>query len=67
MPKSAFILVRIAVSLPQESALTPLGLDSILCPHCGQAHDAPTGDAPPFLPGVTVEMAAFYREHPDNN
>jgi hypothetical protein len=67
MPQAAFILVRIAVGVPQGSALAPFGIESIICPHCGEAHDHPADDAPPCLPGVTVEMAAFYREHPDNN
>jgi len=31
------------------------------------AHGRDAGPRPIVLPGVTVEMAAFYREHPDHN
>ncbi len=67
MPQSVCILVRIAVSVPRKQFPASLTLDPAACLHCDCPHLCQSGDDPPFAPGVTVEMAAFFREHPDNN
>jgi hypothetical protein len=67
MPQSACVLVRIAVSIRLEPCPAPIALDPTVCPHCGLAHHCRADDAPPNMPGVTLEMAAFYREHPEDN
>lgn len=67
MPQSVCILVRIAVSVPQKQFPVSLTLDPAGCLHCDCAHACHSSDDPPFTPGVTVEMAAFFREHPYNN
>ena len=67
MPQSACVLVRIAVSIPVEPCPAPIGLGPSFCPHCGSAHLCRTDGTPPCVPGVTLEMAAFYREHPEDN
>ncbi len=68
MPQSACILVRIAVCVPPKPQIVPNEIDPIVCPHCSSTHYCRANDQPPLLlPRVTVEMAAFYRGHPDSN
>jgi hypothetical protein len=64
MARYACVLVRIAVRLPEP--VSPHGDDFPQCPCCDHPCLRPATDAP-IAPDVTLEMLAFYREHPDTN
>jgi hypothetical protein len=67
MPRTIGVFVRIAVRVPKQPLLGPIGVQPTTC-WCGDPFcNCRAFDEPPFAPGVTVEMLAFYHEHPDSN
>jgi hypothetical protein len=66
MLQSVLILVRIAVAYPEQGSPQSISADPPCCPYCGKTCPLPTKDEP-IAPGVTAEMLAFYRQHPENN
>ena len=66
---TCIIAIRITAVLTLDSEPDPSSaLDEIAARLRREAaHGRDAGLLPIVLPGVTVQMAAFYREHPDHN
>jgi hypothetical protein len=67
MPQTTCVLVRVAVLVPVTVIGQPADAPTLTCPFCHSPCLHTERPATPLAPGVTVEMAAFFREHPDSN
>jgi hypothetical protein len=66
MLQSVLILMRITIDLPEQGSPVSIDVDPPCCPY----YEKPCplqSDNDPIAPGITAEMLAFHRQHPENN